>query len=142
VDGIRVNHFLTSILCAYVPDQQITNRRGTTPEAVLSENASRHQIERLIDVLKNETGQRRLCTAVNPSVEGRLFLAFAGLVLHAALEERMRQAGLLRRTTVAELLGQLRKTKAVTTRTGKRVLLELTRRQRDLLARLKIPAPA
>jgi hypothetical protein len=46
---------------------------------------------------------------------------------HSALEEKMRQAGLLRKMTVAEVLAQLRKIKAVRTRTGRRFLLEISK---------------
>jgi hypothetical protein len=61
--------------------------------------------------------------------------------VYAALEEKMRQAGLLRKMTVAEVLAQLRKIKAVRTRTERRFLLEISKHHRELLADLGIPLP-
>ena len=79
---------------------------------------------------------------MDANAECRLFLAFAALVLRAVLEEKMRKAGLLRRMTVAELLAQTRKIRAVTTLSGRRFLLEIPRRTRDVFASLGIPLPA
>ena len=119
----------------------LTTRTGLSPAEALAEYRCRDQVEKLFDALKNEEGQHRLRTGVAESAEGRLLLAFAALVVRAALECRMRDAGLLDKMTTAEILGQMRKIKAVTTRSGKRILLEITKRQRDLFARLKVPLP-
>ena len=48
----------------------------------------------------------------------------------------MRDNDLLDKMTTAELLNQMRKVKAVITRSGKRILLELTKRQRELATML------
>lgn len=119
----------------------LTTRPGLGAAEALAEYRCRDQVEKLFDALKNEDGQHRLRTGVAESAEGRLLLAFAALAIRAALECRMRDAGLLDKMTTAELLAQMRKVKAVTTRSGKRILLELTKRQRELLARLKVPLP-
>jgi transposase len=115
---------------------------GLPPEEILADYRNRDRVEKLFDSLKNEDGQRRLRTGVDANAEGRLFLAFTALVLRAALEEKMRKAGLLRKMTVAELLAQTRKIRAVTTLSGRRFLLEIPRRTRDVLESLGIPLPA
>jgi transposase len=119
----------------------LTTVPGQTPSQVLAEYRSRDRVEKIFDGLKNENGQRRLHTGVDSSVEGRIILAFLALVLRAELENRMRSAGLLRKMTTAEALAGLRKIKAVTTRSGKRILLEVPKRQRTLLATLGVPLP-
>jgi len=115
---------------------------GLPPDEVLADYRNRDRVEKLFDSLKNEDGQRRLRTGVDANAEGRLFLAFVALVLRAALEERMRKAGLLRKMTVAEMLAQARKVRSVTTLSGRRFLLETPRRTRDTLDTLGIPLPA
>ena len=79
------------------------------------------------------------------SVQRRTYLGrldeSATEVMHTALEHRMRQAEVLRNMTVAEFLAHMRKIKVVTTRTGRRVLLEIAKRNRELLARIGIPLP-
>ena len=119
----------------------LSSRRGASAEEILADYRSKDQVEKLFDCLKNELSQSRLRTGFDASAAGRLFLAFTALVLHTALENRMRQTGLLRKMTVAELLAQVRKIKAVTTRTGKRVMLEIAKRNRRLLATLGVPMP-
>jgi len=120
----------------------LASRPGLTPEEVLKDYRTRDQAEKLFDSLKNEHDQRRLRTGIDENAEGRLFLAFLALVLRAELENRMRKADLLRKVTVAQFFAQMRKIKAVNTRSGKRFLLEMAKRRRQLLAAVKVPLPS
>jgi transposase len=76
------------------------------------------------------------------SVQGRFFLGFATLVLSAELERRMRAASLHKTMTDANVLDKLGKAKALVTRKGNRILLEVSKKQRELLAALKVPGLA
>lgn len=120
----------------------ITSDAGASPEAVLADYRCRDQVEKLFDSLKNEDGQNRLRTGVDASAEGRLFLAFLALVLRASIEDRMRKAGLLRKMTTADFFAQMRKIKAVYTKSGRRFLLEISKKNRQLLALMGIPMPS
>ena len=84
----------------------------------------------------------RLRTASDESVQGRFFLGFVSLVLRAELEKRMHAAGLHKSMTDAAVLDELGKAKALVTRQGSRILLEVSKRQRLLLEALNIPALA
>jgi len=95
--------------------------------------------EKLFDAFKTEHGQYRLRTASDESVQGRFLLGFATLVLRADLEKRMRAANLHRTMTDAAVLDELGKAKSLTTVRGNRVLLEVSKKQRTLLAALKAP---
>ena len=95
--------------------------------------------EKLFDAFKTEHGQYRLRTASDDSVQGRFFLGFATLALRAELEKRMRAAGLHKTMTDAAVLDELGKAKALVTRRGNRILLEVSKKQRTLLAALKLP---
>jgi hypothetical protein len=120
----------------------ITSYTESAPETVLANHRCRDLVEKLFDSLKNEDGQYRLRTGVDESVEGRLFLAFIALVMRASVEARMRKAGLLRKMTVADFFAQMRKIKTVHTKSGKRFLLEISKKNRELLAAVKIPLPS
>lgn len=108
-------------------------------ENVLRDYRARDVAEKLFDVFKTEHGQYRLRTASDESVQGRFFLGFATLVLRAELEKRMRAADLHKTLTDASVLDELGKAKALITRQGNRILLEVSKRQRTLLDALKLP---
>ena len=113
-----------------------------TAEAVLRDYRARDMAEKLFDVFKTEHGQYRLRTASDDSVQGRFFLGFATLVLRAELERRMRATSLHKTMTDANVLDELGKAKALVTRKGTRILLEVSKKQRELLAALKVPGLA
>jgi hypothetical protein len=110
-----------------------------TAEAVLRDYRARDMAEKLFDAFKTEHGQYRLRTANDDSVQGRFFLGFATLVLRAELEKRMRAAKLHKSLTDAAILDELGKAKALVTRKGTRILLEVSKKQRELFASLKVP---
>lgn len=118
--------------------------RGREPnheiaERVLEDYRARDVAEKLFDAFKTEDGQYRLRTAHDASVQGRFFLGFLTLILRAELENRMRAASLHRSGTTSGILDELAKVKALVTRAGQRILLEVSKRQRLLLAALKLP---
>ena len=108
-------------------------------ESVLRDYRSRDMAEKLFDAFKTEHGQCRLRTAFDESVQGRFLLGFATLALRAELEKRMRTAGLHKSMTDAAVLDELGKAKALVTRRGNRILLEVSKKQRALLSALKVP---
>ncbi len=73
------------------------------------------------------------------TAQGRILLGVATLVLRAELEKRMRAANLYKSMTDANVLDELGKAKALVTRKGTRILLEVSRKQRELLASLNAP---
>ena len=120
----------------------LTRGRGAqdeTAEAVLRDYRARDLAEKLFDAFKTEHGQYRLRTASDESVQGRFLLGFATLALRAELEKRMRAAGLHKTMTDAAVLDELGKAKSLTTVRGNRILLEVSKKQRTLLAALKVP---
>ena len=110
-----------------------------TAEAVLFDHRARDVAEKLFDAFKTEHGQYRLRTASDESVQGRFLLGFATLVLRADLEKRMRAANLHKTMADAAVLDELGKAKSLTTVRGNRILLEVSKKQRTLLAALKVP---
>jgi hypothetical protein len=119
----------------------ICDSPGRDAVAVLSEYRSRDRAEKLFDLLKNEDGQHRLRTGQQTVAEGRVFLAFLALVLRAEVENRMRRADMLKRTTVAEFLAEMGRIRAIRLPDGTRLLREVSKRQREWLAKVGLPPP-
>ena len=119
-----------------------TNRANLTADDILAIVRSRDAVEKVFDLLKNEDGQRRLRTGNADRVEGRLFLAFVAAILRVLLENRMREAQLIKTRSAAEVLALLRKIKRVRFASGHALLLEVPKRTRVLLEALDIPLPA
>jgi len=113
-----------------------------TAESVLGDYRARDTAEKLFDAFKTEDGQYRLRTASDPSVQGRFFLGFLTLILRAELEKRMHTAQLHRSMTTANVFDELAKIKALRTRQGSRILLEVSKKQRALLSSLNLPCLA
>jgi transposase len=110
-----------------------------TAENVLQDYRARDTAEKLFDAFKTEDGQYRLRTSNDNSVQGRFFLGFITLILRAGLEKRMRAADLHKSMTTAAVFDELGKIKALLTRQNNRILLEVSKKQRLLLAALKLP---
>jgi transposase len=111
---------------------------GKIPNQVLDNYRARDAVEKLYDALKNEDGQHRLRTANDNSAQGRFFLGFISLVIRSELDRRMRNSNLRKNMTSAALLDELAKIKSVTTKSGKNIFLEVSKKQRELISRLEI----
>ncbi len=120
------------LTCGRDPDQE-------TAEAVLRDYRARDLAEKLFNAFKTEHSQYRLRSASDVSVQGRFFLGFATLALRAELDKRMRSASLQKTMTDANVLDEMSKIKTLISRKGTRILLELSKKQRSLLAHLGIP---
>lgn len=120
----------------------ITDDLHYSGENVLADYRSRDSIEKLFDILKNETEQNRVRSGKEHVGAGRLFLAFLGMILHREMENRLRQAKLLKHYSVSEVLCDMRKLKAVKTTAGRTLQMEITKHQRKLFEALKMPEPA
>lgn len=119
----------------------LTDKKNRAAEDVLTDYRHRDKAEKLFDSLKNENGQHRLRTGVNESANGRLFLAFISLILRSYLEIRMRNEGLLKSMTTTEFFAYMRKIKAVFTKSGRRFILEIPKKTKELLTLMKINIP-
>ena len=71
-----------------------------------------------------------------------MFLAFVAAVLRILLENRMRDADLLKTRSLAEALAALRKIKKIHFESGKNLVLDIPKKTRKMLEAMEIPLPS
>jgi hypothetical protein len=109
-------------------------------KVILEDYGLRDHAEKLLDIHKNENGNARLRTGDPMVAEGRLFVSTLALILHQALQRRMKDAGLLKSYSVAELLAMLRSLRCIRT-PGFVHPTEAPKKCRDALKALNIELP-
>lgn len=110
----------------------LNSDREANAEETLRDNRSRDCQEKVFDILKNSTGNDRLRSAGDDSVEGRLFLAFIAVTLFKLLENALRKADLLGHVSVNKALDQARKLRAVAYPDGSRIVAEVPLKAREI----------
>ena len=119
----------------------LTNEMKLDGEMVLDAYRSRDSVEKLFDTMKNENGLHRLRTGDNLIAEGQIFLSLLALILRKALESRMRTSGLLKKYSVDAVIAEIEKISVIKLTQGDDILLEITKKQRDIFAKLGISLP-
>lgn len=99
-------------------------------ERTLRDNRSRDLQEKVFDILKNSTGNGRLRVSDDDTLKGRLLIAFVAVVLHKAIENELRDAGMLADTSVNKALDLARKFNVLCLDGRRRMPLEVPKRSR------------
>jgi len=95
-------------------------------------------VEKKFDDLKNELEAMPLRVHKIETLQGLLFVFFVSLVIRAILLQKAREAKLLDKKSVEEIMMELAKIRAVKIG-GKWRLTEITKKQRTILEKMKIP---
>jgi len=111
----------------------VTSVAGQDAEATFERFHSRDPIEKMYDILKNELDCNRLYTGKDAMMEGRLFTAFIGTIIHSALENLMRERGMLKAISVREALVLLAKVTRTHFADGREIKHDIPRKTRDLI---------
>ena len=119
----------------------LTNEIDLNGETTLEAYRSRDSVEKLFDTMKNENGLHRLRTGDNLIAEGQVFLSMLALILRKGLESRMRTSGLLKKYSVDALIAEIEKISVIKLAQGDDILLEITKKQRDIFTKLGISLP-
>lgn len=119
----------------------LTNEKDLNAEGALDAYRSRDSIEKLFDSMKNETGQNRLRTGDDIIAEGQMFLSMLSLILRKGIETGMRRSGLLKKYSVDALIAEIEKISAIKLINGGAILMEITKKQRDIFNKLEISQP-
>jgi transposase len=123
-------------LTLLVTSERIETPERKTREVVLADYRSRDMAEKMFDAYKNATGNARLKTGGDKAAEGRVFLAFIAMTLHALLENKLYEAGGKRKLCVPVALAVLRKIKQLVSIEGNKILLEVPKKTRELVKNL------
>lgn len=119
----------------------LTNERELNAETALEAYRSRDSIEKLFDSMKNDNGQHRLRTGDDVIAEGQIFLGMVALMMRKALESRMREAGLLKKHSLDSVIAEIEKISKIKLTRGQHIMLEITKKQRELLNKMGISLP-
>lgn len=118
----------------------LSNCTADPPEAVQLYRA-KDAVERAFDNIKNELDMKRLRVHSDDAMRGRLFVAFLSLILYSWINKRMREKNLYASYTQEELFRELKRIKVVELSEDRRLLTELSKKQKDILKALGIPLP-
>jgi len=99
-------------------------------------NRDKDYVEKCFDDLKNQLDIKRLRIHTSSTLDGRLFVQFIDM---SALRKKMRDAGLIEKYTVRELLLEM-ETLIQVRYSGKygHILTEVTKPQRQIMKSLKV----
>jgi len=107
---------------------------------VLSLYRERDEVEKKFDDLKNELEAMPLRVQKIETLQGLLFIFFVSLIMRAILLRKARDAELLDKKSIEEILLELAKLRAVKVG-GKWRLTEISKKQRTILEKMKIGIP-
>jgi len=109
-------------------------------DEVLSLYRERDEVEKKFDDLKNELEAMPLRVQKIETLQGLLFIFFISLILRAILLRRAREAELLDKKSIEEILMELAKLRAVKVG-GKWKLTEISKKQRMIMEKMNIEIP-
>jgi transposase len=109
-------------------------------DEVLSLYRERDEVEKKFDDLKNELEVMPLRVQKVETLQGLLFIFFISLILRAILLRRAKEAKLLDKSSIEEVLMELSKLRAVKVG-GKWRLTEVSKKQRMILEKMEISVP-
>ena len=110
-----------------------TDFRKTSSET-LNIYRTKDVVEKCFDNLKNELDMKRLRVHSSETTDGKIFIAFLGLILRAHIYNILGSYIRENNLSVKKVLIELRKIKVVKTSTGFLMRNPLTKKQRDILA--------
>jgi len=108
---------------------------------VLSLYRERDEVEKKFDELKNELDVMPLRVQKIETLQGLLFIFFISLILRAILLRRAKDAELLDKNSIEEILMELAKLRAVKVG-GKWRLTEISKKQRNIFEKFEIGTPS
>lgn len=111
----------------------LTSKKQATREETLASYRCRDAVEKLFDVYKNATGNKRLRCSKDDSAAGRIFLAFLSVTLDSLLAAKLRSSKMEKTHSVREVLAALRKVKQFKTPIGRRHQMEVPGKTRLIL---------
>ena len=117
----------------------MTTDMAKTPEDILDVYRRKDIIEKSFDELKNDLDMKRLRVQSEVATEGKMFIAFIGLILRTYVHNKLK--GYLdknRPFSIPQVFDELRMIKTVKTKEGMMLHNPVTKRQRTILEQFDI----
>jgi len=102
---------------------------------------NRDVVEKSFDNLKNDLDLNRLRIHSDKALEGRIFIGFIALILQSHIHKTMKEKGLYKNFTKEKLLCELKKIKRIQFASGKTIITEISKKQREIFTAFAIPLP-
>jgi transposase len=110
-----------------------------SPSEILDIYRKKDLIEKCFDELKNDLDMKRLRVQSDVAANGKMFIAFIGLILRTYVHQKLRDyLDSKRPMSMAQIFDELRMIKTVKTKTGMWLHNPLTKRQRTILEQFEI----
>jgi len=117
----------------------MTTDLNKTPEEILDIYRRKDIIEKCFDELKNDLDMKRLRVHSEVAAEGKMFIAFIGLILRTYVHNKLRDyLDANRPITMAQVFDEMRMIKTVKTKKGMLLHNPITKKQRTILEQFEI----
>ncbi|MBW6482751.1 MAG: IS1634 family transposase [Vicingaceae bacterium] len=111
----------------------IGNENNLDKHEILDNYRNKDMIEKIFDVMKNETDGNRLRVHSDMAVQGKLFVKFIALILYMQMSKTMKEKKMFDKFSVKEVLLELRKIKKIFIDENITVVSEITKKQKQIL---------
>lgn len=111
----------------------IGNENDTDKYEILDNYRNKDIIEKIFDVMKNETDGNRLRVHSDMAVQGKLFVKFIALILYMKMSKIMKEKKMFDKLSVKEVLLELREIKKTFIDENITVVSEITKKQKQIL---------
>lgn len=98
-------------------------------------------VEKSFDNLKNDLDLNRLRIHSDKALEGRIFIGFIALILQSYIHKTMKDKELYKEYTKEKLLCEMKKIKKIQFASGKTIITEISKKQRDIFTAFTMPLP-
>ena len=120
----------------------ILSSRKMRREEIIVLYRNKDCVEKCFDNMKNELSTNRLRVHSKETMDGRLFTAFLTLILSSQLHNSMREQNMTNKYTIDEVMYETRKLKITELKSGKKLLTEISKTQKDLFKKLADEIPS
>lgn len=111
------------------------------PQGLLEIYRNKDVVEKCFDNLKNDLDLHRLRIHSDEAMEGRIFIGFISLIITSYIREKMRVHDIYRKYSFHELMAELKKLKMIVFKDGKKMLTEITSRQKFIFKAMELEVP-
>ena len=109
-----------------------------SPNEILEIYKRKDLVEKSFDNLKNHMDMKRIRCHNKSTTEGKIFVAFIGLIIKSHMENILSEYMDTNNSTIEKVIRELKKIKVVTLQNGKRLMNPLTKKQKEILTFFKI----